>query len=123
MTSRVTVPLASAAPLEGVVSLLGILAVGTWVGWRFGPTLLRIAGFCSLSLAWACGSQRGCGYCAGFVVLGVLQWGGGTIWYAGRHGRWPSAFSGRVVTRPLGRRSPPGVAENPAFTVIPRRPR
>ena len=31
-----------------------------------------------------------------------VAWGGGTVWYARRRGRWPSRLSGRVLTRLLG---------------------
>jgi hypothetical protein len=111
------------SPLAGAICLVGVLAALVWVAWRFGPTLLRIAGFCSMWVAWACGSQSGYGYCAAFLVLGSLAWSGGTVWFAKRQGRWPSAVSGRLLTRVLGKRSPLGLAEHPALTIVPRRHR
>jgi hypothetical protein len=98
-------PIPSPGPLAGAISLLGLLAVSTYVAWRFGPTLLRVTGWAWLGVAWACGSQGGYGYCAGFLVLGVLAWSAGTIWYVKRRGRWPSAVSERVLTHGLGTRA------------------
>ena len=114
MGSLVVVPLASPGPLAGVIGVLGFLAVVAWVGWRFGPTLARVTGWCSWWVAWACGSQGGYGYCAAFLVLGALAWGGGTIWYARRRGRWPSALSARLFARLLGKRNPVTHVELPA---------
>ncbi len=88
-------PFASAGPLAGVMGVLGFLALVAWVGWRFGPTLARVTGWCSWWVAWACGSQGGYGYCVAFLLLGALAWGGGTLWYARRRARWPSALSAR----------------------------
>ena len=92
-------PTASASPLSGVISILGLLAAATWIGWRFGPTVARLVGFCSWWVGWACGSQGGYGYCAAFLLLGTIAWGGGTLWYAKRRGRWPSLLSARLVAR------------------------
>jgi hypothetical protein len=117
------VPIASPGPLAGVIGVLGLLAVVAWVGWRFGPTLARVTGWCSWWVAWACGSQGGYGYCAAFLLLGALAWGGGTIWYAKRRGRWPSALSARLFTRLLGRRAPLTQVELPAAGIVPRRHR
>jgi hypothetical protein len=97
--------IASAGPLSGAIGLLGFLAVAAWLLWRFGPTLARVGGWCSLVVAWACGSQGGYGYCAFFAVVGVLAWGVGTVWYTRRRGYWPSALSARLFTRLLGRRA------------------
>jgi hypothetical protein len=99
-------PIASPGPLAGAISIVGLLAAFAWIGWRFGPILLRLGGLCSWWAAWACGSRGGYGYCVGFLVLGAVAWGAGTIWYAGRRGRWPSALSERVFTCLLGRGSP-----------------
>ena len=106
MPSHVVVPLASPGPLAGVIGVVGFLAVVAWGGWRFGPTLARVTGWCSWWVAWACGSQGGYGYCAAFLLVGALAWGGGTIWYARRRGRWPSALSARLFARLLGSRNP-----------------
>lgn len=95
------VPLASTGPLAGVICVLGLLGAGAWIAWRFGPTLARVGGWCSLCVAWACGSQGGYGYCVGFALLGVLAWAAGTVWYARRRGRWPSPLSARLFTRLL----------------------
>jgi hypothetical protein len=103
---RIAVPLASAGPLAGVIGVIGFLAVAAWIAWRFGPTLARITGWCSWWVAWASGSQGGYGYCAAFLVLGALAWGAGTVWFAQRRGRWPSALSARLFARLLGGRNP-----------------
>jgi hypothetical protein len=100
------IPIASFGPLADVIGVLGLAAAFSWIAWRFGPTLLRIAGSCSWWVAWACGSQGGYGYGITFIVLGTLAWVAGTAWYARRRGRWPSAISERLLTRALGRRSP-----------------
>jgi hypothetical protein len=100
------------------VTLTGSLATLTWLTWRFGPTLLRLAGFCSLWIAWACGSQGGYGYCLFFLALGTLAWGTGTVWYAKRRGRWPSAVSERLLTGVLGRRSPLAQNELPSDSAV-----
>jgi hypothetical protein len=92
------VPVAT-TPVAGVISLLGLLAVCTWLAWRFGPTLLRLAGWCAWWVAWACGSQGGYAYCAALVLLGIIAWGAGTIWYARRRGRWPSLVSAKLFAR------------------------
>jgi hypothetical protein len=65
-------PVASPGPLAGAISLLGLAAVSAWVTWRFGPTLLRVTGWASWAVAWACGSQGGYDYCVAFLVLGAL---------------------------------------------------
>jgi hypothetical protein len=96
---------ASHGPLAGLIGALGFLGAVAWVAWRFGPSLLRLTGLCSWCVAWACGSQAGYGYCLAFLVLGTLTWGAGTIWYAKRRGRWPSAISERLLARVLGGRS------------------
>jgi hypothetical protein len=116
-------PLHAFGPLAHVIGVFGVLAALAWFTWRFGPTLLRIVGFCSLWVAWASGSQGGYGYCAAFLVLGTVAWGGGTIWFAKRRGRWPSALSGRLLTQALGKRSPLAIAEHPAVAIVPRRHR
>ncbi len=103
MCPEAAVPAASPGPLAGVISIAGFLAVVAWVAWRFGPTLSRVAGWCSWWVAWACGSQGGYGYCVAFLLIGALTWGGGTIWYARRRGRWPSAVSARLFARLLGK--------------------
>ncbi|MGH2864209.1 MAG: hypothetical protein ACRDJX_03050 [Solirubrobacteraceae bacterium] len=123
MLLRLTVPVASPGPLAGVIGVLGFLAVVAWVGWRFGPTLARVTGWCSWWVAWACGSEGGYGYCAAFLALGALAWGGGTIWYARRRGRWPSALSARLFARLLGKHNPVTHVELPAAVIAPRRRR
>jgi hypothetical protein len=123
MTSTLVLPVASAGPLAGVICVLGLLAVVAWVGWRFGPTLARVSGWCSWAVAWACGSQGGYGYCVAFAIFGVLAWGTGTAWYARRRGRWPSALSARLFTRLLGERAQLGRLELSALLVVPRRRR
>ncbi len=120
MSSVAAIPLASAGPLAGVICVLGLLATVVWVGWRFGPTLARVSGWCSWCVAWACGSQGGYGYCVAFAVYGVLAWSAGTVWYARRRGRWPSALSARLFTRLLGERAQLGQLELPAVVVVPR---
>jgi hypothetical protein len=37
-------PLAAAGPLADAIFLIGLVAVFAWIAWRFGPTLLRVAG-------------------------------------------------------------------------------
>jgi hypothetical protein len=103
-------PVAAVGSLTSAISLIGLMAVFAWIAWRFGPTLLRIAGWSWWWVAWASGSQGGYGYCVAFLVLGTIAWGAGTIWYARRRGRWPSTLSRRVLTRLLGDRAavPPG---------------
>ena len=123
MSSVAPIPLASAGPLAGVIGVLGLLAVVAWVGWRFGPTLARVSGWCSWCVAWACGAQGGYGYCVAFAVYGVLAWSAGTVWYARRRGRWPSALSARLFTRLLGERAQLGQLELGAVLVVPRRRR
>jgi hypothetical protein len=95
--------IASTGPASGAIRLLGFLAIAAWLLWWFGPTLARLAGWSSLWVAWACGSQGAYGYCVAFVVLGAIAWSGGTIWYARRRGYWPSALSAKIFTRLLGR--------------------
>lgn|GEM_PF-6733125 len=99
---RLSVPVAT-GPLAGIISVLGVLAAAAWLAWRFGPTLTRITGWCSWCVAWACGSQGGYDYCAAFLLLGTLAWGGGTLWYTRRRGRWPSPLSAKLFTRLLRR--------------------
>ena len=119
MSSTAAIPLASAGPLAGVICVLGLLAAVAWVGWRFGPTLARVSGWCSWCVAWACGSQGGYGYGVAFAVYGVLAWSAGTVWYARRRGRWPSALSARLFTRLLGERAELTRIELPAVLVVP----
>lgn len=114
MSPGLDVPLTSPGPLADVVGVLGLLAACAWTVWRFGPTLLRVAGWSWWWVAWACGSQGGYGYCAALLVLGTLAWGAGTAWYARRRGRWPSPLSARLFPRLLGRHSPIAHAEPPA---------
>lgn len=123
MPFRLAVPIASTSPLAGLICVLGLLAAVAWVGWRFGPTLARVSGWCSWCVAWACGSQGGYGYCVAFAVYGMLAWSAGTVWYARRRGRWPSALSARLFARLLGERNPVAHTELPAVLVIPRRHR
>ena len=123
MSSVAAIPLASAGPLAGVICVLGLLAAAAWIGWRFGPTLARVSGWCSWCVAWACGSQGGYGYCVAFAVYGVLVWSAGTVWYARRRGRWPSALSARLFTRLLGERAELTRIELPAVLVVPGRRR
>ncbi len=108
------------SPLPSAISLLGLLAAFAWIAWRFGPTLLRVVGWCSWWVAWATGSQGGYAYCAAFLVLGLFAWGAGTIWYARRRGRWPSALSERLLTRVLGRRTPLAAAEHVTLRALTR---
>jgi hypothetical protein len=115
---RVHPPLASTGLLAGAITALGLLAASAWIAWRFGPTLLRLAGSCSWCASWACGSQGGYGYCLAFLVLGTLAWWAGTVWYAKRRGRWPSAASERLMTRALGRRCPLVSAQRPSDTAV-----
>jgi hypothetical protein len=121
MTSMLATPLASTSPLAGVICALGLLSAGAWIAWRFGPTLTRVGGWCSFWVAWACGSQGGYGYCAVFVVFGVLAWSVGTVWYARRRGRWPSSLSARLFTRLLGERGQLPHIELPAVLIVTRR--
>jgi hypothetical protein len=107
-------------PLAGVITILSFLAVVTWVGWRFGPTLTRVTGWCSWCVAWACGSQGGYGYFVAFLLLGTLAWAGGTIWYAKRRGRWPSALAARLFGRLLDKGTPVAHVEPLAVVVAPR---
>jgi hypothetical protein len=117
------VPLASPGALAGVVGVLGLFAVIAWSSWRFGPALLRLAGCCSSWVAWACGSQGGYGYCAAFVLLGASTWAAGTVWYARRRGRWPSALSARLFSRLLGRHDLGANVRQPTPAVVPLRRR
>jgi hypothetical protein len=123
VTSLLAFPIASAGPLAGAICVLGLLGVLAWVGWRFGPTLARVVGWCSWWMAWACGSQGGYAYCAAFAVIGLLAWGGGTVWYARRRGRWPSALSARLFTRVLSRHGRLPQIDLTAVVVLPRRHR
>jgi len=117
---HLVVPLASPGPLAGVIDISGFLAVVAWIGWRFGPTLARVTGWGWWWAAWACGSQGGYWYCLAFLLLGALSWGGGTMWYAKRRGRWPSALSARLFTRLLGSRNPVTHVEIPAVVIASR---
>jgi hypothetical protein len=56
-------------------------------------------------------------------MLDALAWGGGTIWYAKRRGRWPSALSARLFARLLGRRNPVTRIALPAAVIVPRQRR
>ena len=123
MVASLTIPLGTAGPLAGVICVLGLLAAFAWVAWRFGPTLTRTAGWCSWWVAWACGGQGGYGYCAAFAVFGALAWGAGTLWYARRRGRWPSALSARLLTRLPADRARLPQAELPALLILSRRNR
>jgi hypothetical protein len=117
------VSLSTYGPVTGVVTVLGLVAASAWIAWRFGPTLLRLTGWCSWWAAWACGSQGGFAYCAALVALGTLAWGTGTLWYAKRRGRWPSAISHRLLTRVLGRHGSLPPAEPSDSAVLPLRRR
>src|ERR1035437_131368 len=44
----------------------------------------------------------------------ALAWGGGTVWYARRRGRWPSTLSARLFARLLGRGETPPLIQDPA---------
>jgi hypothetical protein len=92
-------PVAAVGLLADAISLVGLVGVFAWIAWRFGPTLLRIAGWSGWWVAWACGGQGGYGYCVAFLVLGTVSWVAGTVWYARRRGRWPSTLSGRLLAR------------------------
>ena len=99
---HLAVPIASPGPLAEVISVFGLLATFAWIAWRFGPTLLRVTGWSSRP--------------------GRSPWGAGTVLYAKRRGRWPSATSERVLTRVLGRRSPLATGERPRdCTAVPLR--
>jgi hypothetical protein len=104
--------------------VLGLAVAVAWFGWRFGPALLRFAGFCSWCDAWACGSEGGYGYSLAFPLLGTLAWRAGTVWYARRRRRCPSAISERLLMRVLGSRSPlaPGAPSDDSAVVPIRRP-
>jgi hypothetical protein len=111
---------AGSSPFADAITMIGLAGGLSWLAWRFGPVLLRIAGFCSLWVAWACGSQGGYAYCGAFLALGTLVWGAGTLWYAKRHGRWPSPLSGRLLTRVLGRHNPVPQDRAATIAVLPR---
>jgi hypothetical protein len=106
VSPHAAVPLASPGPLAAAISIVGLLALFAWIAWRFGPTLLRVGGWCSWWAAWACGSEGGYAYCVALLVLGTLAWSAGTVWYARRRGRWPSPLSRRLLTALLGKHSP-----------------
>ena len=120
---HLAVPIASPGPLAVVISVFGLLAMFTWIAWRFGPTLLRLAGWSWWWASWACGSQGGSGYCIFLLVLGTLFWGAGTVWYARRRGRWPSPLSRRLLERVLGKHSTVEEAELRRVVLTPRRHR
>jgi hypothetical protein len=113
-------PLAAAGPLAGAICVLGLVAVAGWgcvalradVGARHG--LVLVVGGVGVRQP---GRLR---YCVAFLVLGAAAWGGGTLWYARRRGRWPSALSARLFTRVLGSRSPLSRLEIPAVVILPR---
>jgi len=94
---------ASSSLLESAITLLGLLGIAAWLAWRFGPTLLRLGGWCSWWVAWACGSQGGYADGATLMLLGIVAWSVGTLWYARRRGRWPSPLSAKLFTRLLRR--------------------
>ena len=121
MPVQIAVPIGSPGPLAGVISVLGLLAAFAWIGWRFGPTLLRIMGGSSWWLAWACGSQGGYWYGLAFLALGTVSWSAGTVWYAKRRGRWPSALSRRLLEPLLGKHLEK--PEHPGVVLTGRRPR
>jgi hypothetical protein len=52
MSSHLAALIATLGSLAGVISVLGLLAVGAWVAWRLGPTLTRVTGWCSWWVAW-----------------------------------------------------------------------
>jgi hypothetical protein len=120
---QVAIPTASPGALADLISVVGIVGATAWVGWRFGPTLLRGTGWCSWCVAWATGGQGGYGYCVAFLALGMLAWTTGTVWYAKRRGRWPSVLSERLLRRVLGRHGPAPLPERPNDRVVvpPRR--
>jgi hypothetical protein len=99
------------------------VAAFTWIAWRFGPTLLRIAGWSWRWVGWACGSQGGYGYAVVFLVLGALAWGTGTVSYARRWGRWPSAVSARLFAHlPAPRSARTQIVAGRSHNAIPRPP-
>ena len=106
----------------GLIGVLGFLAVAAWDGWRFGPNHVPTS---QSVLVVGLGSVASAdyGYCVAFLLLGALAWGGGTIWYAKRRGRWPSALSARLFARLLGKRNPVTHVELPAVVIAPRRHR
>jgi hypothetical protein len=114
---HVAVPLVSPGPLTSAISIIGLLALSAWIAWRFGPTLLRVSGWCSWWTAWACGNQGGVAYCVAFLVLGMLAWGAGTVWYARRRGRWSSPLSRRLLAPLLGKR---GITEESELPTVVR---
>lgn len=109
-------PLATTdSPLATAIGAIGIAGAFAWLAWRFGPTLLRAAGFGVFWVAWACGSQGGYGYCAALLLIGVLAWSGGTSWYARRRGHWPSSISAKLLGWLPRHRSSVRAAENRAI--------
>jgi hypothetical protein len=123
MLHGLCVPIASAGLPAGIIYVLGLIAAVAWIGWRFGPTLARVTGWCSWWVAWACGSQGGYGYCVTFAVFGMLAWGVGTVWHTRRRGRWPSTLSARLFTRLLGDRGELANLAMPATLIVRRRRR
>jgi hypothetical protein len=103
MSPSLLAPLASSGAVASAIGLVGLLPGLAWFVWRFGPTLVRLTGFCSWCVAWACGTQGGYGYCVAFGLLGSLAWAGGTIWYEHRRGHWPSQLSVSLFARLLRR--------------------
>lgn len=52
-----------------------------------------------------------------FLLFGTLAWSTGTIWFAKRRGRWPSALSARLFSRLLGERTPVRHVQLPAVLI------
>ena len=63
------------APFATAITVAGFLASAAYVAYRFGPALLRLSGWCSFWAAWVTGGQGGYGYCAAFLLLGLLASG------------------------------------------------
>jgi hypothetical protein len=85
--------------IASLVAIGGLVCVFAWVGYRFGPTLLRYVGLAAWWAGWACGSQGGYTYMLALLILGSVSWALGTRWYHARRGRWPSPISRRLFTR------------------------
>lgn len=103
MSPHVVTEVASSSVASSAIAVLGLLATFAWVGWRFGPTLMRLTGWCSWWVAWAAGSQGAYAYGFALLLLGALAWTAGTLWYAHRRGRWPSPISAKLLGRLLRR--------------------
>ena len=86
---------------HGVVASLiavgGLVLLVAWIGYRFGPALLRYGGLAAWWAGWACGSQGGYTDMLALLTLGSLSWALGTFWYHARRGRWPSPVSQRLL--------------------------